>query len=115
MKPKQEPRQDTRGMLRRMTRNRLVIVKAKPAETPSQVVFRWAEESDVDRENAIELLERLRRSLPFEEDGCLQGGAILDAIELQATLMRECDWAAANRLRISADNLREQFTQLGLL
>lgn len=110
-----EPRQDTRGMLRRMSRNNLVVVKAERADTPSQAVFRWAEESGVERGDAIELLERLRRSLPFEEDGCLRGGAILDALELQATLMRDCDWAGANRLRLSADSLRKQFTQLGLL
>lgn len=110
-----EPRQDTRGMLRRMGRNKLVVVKADLADTPSQVVFRWAEESGVERGDAIELLEKLRRSLPFEEDGRLQGKAILDALELQATLMRDCDWAAASRLRLSADNLRQQFTRLGLL
>lgn len=112
---KQEGRQETRGMVRRMMRNRLAIVKAKAAEAPSQVVFRWADESGVERKDALELLERLRRSLPFEEDGCIRGLAILDALELQAKLLRDCDWASANRLRLSADRLREQFTRMGLL
>jgi len=115
MEQKQEPRQDTRGMLRRMMRNKMVIVRAEPAKTPSQVVSQWAEESGVKKDAALELLERLRGSLPFDEDGCLQGKAVLDAIELQATLMRDCDWASANKLRISAISLREQFTRLGML
>jgi len=102
-------------MVRRMMRNNLAIVKAKPAESPSQVVFRWAEESDVERKAAIELLERMRRAILFEEDGCLRGGAILDALETQASLLRDVDWAAANKLRISAEKLRGQFTRLGLL
>lgn len=110
-----EAKQKTRGMLRRMMRNELVVVKAKPAEAPSQIVFQWAEESGVKREVALELLERLRRSLPFEEDGSLRGSYILDALERQATLLRDCDWADANRLRLSADRLREQFTRMGLL
>lgn len=110
-----EARQETRGMVRRLMRNRLAIVKAKPVESPSRVVFRWADESGVKREDALELLERLRRSLPFEEDGCVRGEAILDALELQAKTLRDCDWAEANRLRLSADRLREQFTRMGLL
>ncbi len=110
-----EGKQATRGMVRRMMRNNLAIVKSKPAEAPSRVVLRWADESGVTREDALELLERLRRSLPFEEDGCIRGSAILDAIELQAALVRDCDWVAANRLRLSADKLRDQFTRMGLL
>lgn len=115
LEAKQEGRQETRGMVRRMMRNSLAIVRAKPAETPSQVVFQWASESGLERAVALELLERLRQSLLFEEDGCIQGTAILDALERQATLMREHDWVTANKLRLTADRLRDQFTQAGLL
>ncbi len=87
-------------MLRRMIRNRLIIVKTDSAETPSQVVFRWAGESGVAREDALELLERLRKSLPFEEDGCLQGSAILDALDRQASLMRNSSWASGSEERL---------------
>lgn len=110
-----EDTQETRGILRRMMRNRLAIVKTVPAETPSQVVFQWAEESGATREDAIELLERLRRTLPFEEDGCLNGSAILDAIDQQADLMRDGDWPSSNRLRFFNEKLRDQLAQLGLL
>lgn len=111
-----EGTQETRGLLRRMMRNNnLAIVKTVPAETPSQAVFQWAEESGVARRNALELLERLRQTLPFEEDGCLKGLAILDALDRQVDLMRDGDWSSANRLRFFCEGLRDQFTRLGLL
>ncbi len=109
-----EPRQETMGMLRRMRRNKLAAVKSEPAESPSQVVLRWAQELGVERKAALELLEKLQPTLPFEEDGRLRGSAVLDALELQAALVRDC-WAAANRLRLAADKLRDQFTRMGLL
>lgn len=110
-----EGTQETRGMVRRMMCNSLVIVKAKPADTPSQVVFSWAEAAGVRKEDARELLDKLRQSLPFEEDGCLRGAAVLDALGLQAKLMRDCDWVGAKRLRDCIDRLREQFRLSGLL
>lgn len=110
-----EGTQETRGMLRRMMRNKLVIVDAKPAETPSEVVFGWAEEFGVTRVGAIELLERLRQAIPFDEDGRLNGSAIVDAIDRQANLVHRSNWSFSNKLRFAAERLREQFTHMGLL
>ena len=104
------------AFLDRMQRNSAPVAKASLAETPSDVIFRWAEEAGIPagRAELGDLAAALRGSrLLFDEDGRLAGAAIADALGEQAALCR--GWPAANKLRLLAARVRDVLGELGLL
>lgn len=104
------------AFLDRMQRNSATAAQASRAETPGDMIFRWAEEGGVpaEREKLRDLATMLRGSrLLFDEDGKLAGAAIADALDEQADLCH--DWPAANKLRLLAARVRDMLGGLGLL
>lgn len=108
-------RQPVRGMIRRVKRNRLRLVKTLPAQTPSGVMAAWAAELTAKPTPAelADLAERLRDVSAFEEDGALAGGRLVEAIDRQAD--RICDWPLRNKLRFLGGNVESAFREMGLL
>lgn len=107
--------------LDRVQRNHLSLVRVEPiAPTVIGVVTQWAEEHGVDceAEAVVDLAERLREErwkLAFAENGVLVGEAVTEALLAQARNLRAEEWAARNRLRILADQVRLTLGEYGLL
>ena len=95
------------------------FVATEPALTPVEVIFAWAEESQVrcDAAALIDLAERLRRdsTLLFAEDGRLVASYITHALRTQVALMKAESWVAKNKLRILLQQTQQVCGELGLL
>lgn len=118
--PDAEPRRGdpTGGLIRRMMRNRLVLVPAAPTdETPLKVLSRWVRERDLDigRKDLLDLARSLRACVHFEEDGHLLGDGIVRSLRHQAKLIAQERWTDKNTLRFLADRVEETLRRMGLL
>jgi hypothetical protein len=108
----------TGGMIRRMMRNRLVVVPTEPVdETPLTVLSRWTSEMglDIGRDALLDLARGLRECVYFEEDGHLFGEALVRSIRHQAKLIAQERWADKNTLRFLADRVEDTLRTMGLL
>ena len=102
----------------RVRRNTTSLVAAEPALRPVEVIFAWAEESQVqcDPSVLIDLAERLRGArLLFTEDGALNGSWIVSALREQVDLMKDEAWPMRNHVRILADETHRVLGEMGLL
>ena len=109
-------RQPVRGMIRRMCRNRLKLVRAEPARTPFETIRAWAAElpSEPKISDLDDLAGRLRGArLLLEEDGRLAGQRIVDALTEQGGMIQS--WPQRARLRTLTEQLRAMLCELGLL
>ncbi len=109
---------DTGGLIRRMMRNKLVLVPAVPVdETPLLVLSRWAWEMDLDisRQDLLDLARSLRACIHFDEDGHLLGDGIVRSLRHQAKLIAPERWTEKNTLRFLADRVEETLRKMGLL
>jgi len=116
----------TRAMLRRMMRNRLVLISAIPSDrTPAQVISDFCAECEIDMdiETAAELSGRLHKDgvCFFSDDGALDGAvisriltAVCDALDKQADLIVANRWLEKNRLRAFQRELENTLIEFGL-
>ena len=109
-------RQPIRGMIRRMKRNKLRLVETARTQTPFEAMLEWAAELTTKPIPAdlADLAERLRGSrLLFDEDGGVNGQAVIDALAKQAGLIRA--WPQRARLNTLVGQLHGLLCELGML